>query len=590
MNGMKNFKEKLALVPTKPGSYQMKNKDGVIIYVGKAKNLKNRLKSYFTGTVTGKTRRLVEDIDDFEYIVTSSELESLILEITLIKKYDPKYNILLKDDKTYPYIELTKEKYPRLKIVRNTKRKKTKDHLYGPYPNVSAARKTVNMINRIYPLRKCDNLKKELCLYYHIHECLGYCVKEVPKEEINQMKKEITSFLKGDSKEIVEKIKKEMNKASEAMNYEKALELKNMLEDIDITLRRQKIDLNKGYQFDLVNYYKDENYLSIEIFFIRDGLLFGRHNEIIQTMIDPEEEVTEYIIKFYDKQGILPKELYLPEGLNSELISEYFDLKTYTPQKGKLKKLLDLAKENAKEQLDLQEETLKKDDNLRKDAIEELKQLLNLDQVSRMESFDNSHLFGTFYVGGMVVFEDFLPRKNEYRKFKISTEVKDDLSAMKEVLYRRYYKVLMENLQKPDLIVMDGGKLQISVAKEIIDSLGLNISIIGLVKDNNHKTSYIMNDKYEILEVSKDSNLFLFFTRIQEEVHRYAITYHRNIKAKGMLSSVLDVVPGIGEVRKKELLKRFGSLKRLKEASVEELSEVVSKEVAKNLATYLKEL
>ena len=587
---MKNFKEKLALVPTKPGSYQMKNKDGVIIYVGKAKNLKNRLKSYFTGTVTGKTRRLVEDIDDFEYIVTSSELESLILEITLIKKYDPKYNILLKDDKTYPYIELTNEKYPRLKIVRNTKRKKTKDHLYGPYPNVSAARKTVNMINRIYPLRKCDNLKKELCLYYHIHECLGYCVKEVSKEEINQMKKEITSFLKGDSKEIVEKIKKEMNKASEAMNYEKALELKNMLEDIDITLRRQKIDLNKGYQFDLVNYYKDENYLSIEIFFIRDGLLFGRHNEIIQTMIDPEEEVTEYIIKFYDKQGILPKELYLPEELNSELISEYFDLKTYTPQKGKLKKLLDLAQENAKEQLDLQEETLKKDDNLRKDAIEELKQLLNLEQVSRMESFDNSHLFGTFYVGGMVVFEDFLPRKNEYRKFKISTEVKDDLSAMKEVLYRRYYKVLMENLQKPDLIVMDGGKLQISVAKEIIDSLGLNIPIIGLVKDNNHKTSYIMNDKYEILEVSKDSNLFLFFTRIQEEVHRYAITYHRNIKAKGMLSSVLDVVPGIGEVRKKELLKRFGSLKRLKEASVEELSEVVSKEVAKNLATYLKEL
>lgn len=590
MNGMKNFKEKLALVPTKPGSYQMKNKDGVIIYVGKAKNLKNRLKSYFTGTVTGKTRRLVEDIDDFEYIVTSSELESLILEITLIKKYDPKYNILLKDDKTYPYIELTNEKYPRLKIVRNTKRKKTKDHLYGPYPNVSAARKTVNMINRIYPLRKCDNLKKELCLYYHIHECLGYCVKEVSKEEINQMKKEITSFLKGDSKEIVEKIKKEMNKASEAMNYEKALELKNMLEDIDITLRRQKIDLNKGYQFDLVNYYKDENYLSIEIFFIRDGLLFGRHNEIIQTMIDPEEEVTEYIIKFYDKQGILPKELYLPEELNSELISEYFDLKTYTPQKGKLKKLLDLAQENAKEQLDLQEETLKKDDNLRKDAIEELKQLLNLEQVSRMESFDNSHLFGTFYVGGMVVFEDFLPRKNEYRKFKISTEVKDDLSAMKEVLYRRYYKVLMENLQKPDLIVMDGGKLQISVAKEIIDSLGLNIPIIGLVKDNNHKTSYIMNDKYEILEVSKDSNLFLFFTRIQEEVHRYAITYHRNIKAKGMLSSVLDVVPGIGEVRKKELLKRFGSLKRLKEASIEELSEVVSKEVAKNLATYLKEL
>ena len=587
---MKDFKEKLALVPTKPGSYQMKNKDGVIIYVGKAKNLKNRLKSYFTGTVTGKTRMLVQDIDDFEYIVTSSELESLILEITLIKKYDPKYNILLKDDKTYPYIELTNEQFPQLKIVRKTKRKKTKDYLYGPYPNVAAARKTVEMINRIYPLRKCEKLKKELCLYYHINECLGYCVKEVNEDTITLMKKEIISFLKGDSKEITEKIKREMQKASDAMNYERALELKKMLEDIDITLRKQKIDLNKNYQFDLINYYKDENYLSIELFFIRDGLLFGRHNEIIQTMIDPIEEITEYIIKFYDKQGILPKELYMPEELNAELISNYLNLKTYTPQKGKLKKLLDLAKENAKEQLDLQEETLKKDDNLRIEAINELKELLHLESVSRMESFDNSHLFGTFYVGGMVVFEDFLPLKNEYRKFKISTEVKDDLSAMKEVLYRRYYKVLMENLEKPDLIVMDGGKLQISVAKEIIDSLGLNIPIIGLVKDNGHKTSYIMNDKYEILNINKDSNLFLFLTRIQEEVHRYAITYHRNIKAKGMLSSILDVVPGIGEVRKKELLKHFGSLKKLKEASVEELSEVVSKEVAENLTAYLKEI
>lgn len=587
---MKDFKEKLALVPTKPGSYQMKNKDGIVIYVGKAKNLKNRLKSYFTGTVTGKTRMLVEDIDDFEYIVTSSELESLILEITLIKKFDPKYNILLKDDKTYPYIELTNEKYPRLKVVRNTKHKKTKDHLYGPYPNVSAARKTVNMINRIYPLRKCDKLKKELCLYYHIHECLGYCVKNINEEEISNMKKEIISFLKGDSKEIEAKIKKEMSKASESLNYERALELKNMLDDINITLRKQKIDLNKNYNFDLVNYYRDENYLSIEIFFIRDGLLFGRHNEIVQTMLDPVEEVMEYLIKFYDKTGMLPKELYVPEKLDKNLLSEYLDIKVHTPQRGKLKNLLDLAKENAKEQLDLQEETLKKDDNLRNEAITELKNLLHLDSVSRMESFDNSHLFGTFYVGGMVVFKDFLPQKSEYRKYKISTAVKDDLNAMKEVLYRRYYKVLMENLEKPDLIVMDGGKLQISVAKEIIDSLGLNIPIIGLVKDKTHKTSYIMNDHYEIINVSKDSNLFLFLTRIQEEVHRYAITYHRNIKSKGMLSSVLDVVPGIGEVRRKELLKKFGSLKKLKEAGVEELSEVVSKDVAENLVTYLKEL
>ena len=587
---MKNFKEKLALVPTKPGSYQMKNKDGLIIYVGKAKNLKNRLKSYFTGTHTGKTRMLVEDIDDFEYIVTSSELESLILEITLIKKYNPKYNILLKDDKTYPYIEFTNEKYPVLKIVRNTKRSKNKNKLYGPYPNVKAARTTVEMINRIYPLRKCDKLKKEVCLYYHIHECLGYCVKDIPKDEIDKMTKEITSFLNGDPTIISEKIKNEMQKASENLNFERAIELKKMLEDIETTLRKQKIDLNKNYNFDLVNYYSDNNFLSIEIFFIRDGLLFGRHNEIIQTISNIEDEVLEYIIKFYEKNALPPKELYIPDSLDEELLSEYFNIKVQKPQKGKLKKLLDLAKENAIEQIELQEETLKKDDELRLNAIKELENLLNIKKASRMESFDNSHLFGTFYVGGMVVFEDFVPQKDDYRKYKISAEVKDDLSAMKEVLYRRYYKVLMENLEKPDLIVMDGGQTQISVAKEIVDSLGLNIPIIGLVKDNNHKTSYIMNDKYEILDVKKESNLFLFLTRIQDEVHRYAISYHRNIKSKGALASVLDLVPGIGETRRKDLLRHFGSLKKMKEASLEELQEVLPLDVAENLFSYLKEI
>ena len=587
---MKDFREKLSLVPNKPGSYQMKNKDGVIIYVGKAKNLKNRLKSYFTGTVTGKTKMLVEDIDDFEYIVTSSELESLILEITLIKKYNPKYNILLKDDKTYPYIELTNDKYPILKIVRHTKKKKNKTHLYGPYPNVKAARKTVEMINRIYPLRKCEKLKKEVCLYYHIHECLGYCVHNIKEEEISKMTKEITSFLKGDPTIISEKIKNEMNKASENLNFERALELKNMLEDIDTTLRRQKIDLNKNYNFDLINYYCENNYLSIEIFFIRDGLLFGRHNEIVQTLGNVEDEVIEYLIKFYENEVLLPKELYVPQDLDDQLLSEYFSIKVQKPQKGKLKNLMDLAKENAKEQITLQEETLKKDDEIRHNAVNELKELLNIDKASRIESFDNSHLFGTFYVGGMVVFEDFIPQKDDYRKYKISTDVKDDLSAMKEVIYRRYYKVLMEDLQKPDLIVMDGGKTQISVAKEIIDSLGLNIPIIGLVKDNHHKTNSIMNDKYEILEVKKDSNLFLFLTKIQEEVHRYAITYHRNIKAKGALASILDLVPGIGEVRRKELIKYFGSLKKMKEATLEELKEVLPADIAENLFSYLKEI
>ncbi len=587
---MKDFIEKLALVPTKPGSYQMKNKDGIIIYVGKAKNLKNRLKSYFTGTVTGKTKMLVEDIDDFEYIVTSSELESLILEITLIKKYDPKYNIMLTDDKTYPYIELTKEKYPRLRVVRNVKRRRNLNYLYGPYPNVSAARKTVNMLNRLYPLRKCEHLKKELCLYYHIHECLGYCVKEVEPKVINEMSKEIVSFLKGDSSFIREKINKEMMAASEAMNYEKALELKTMLEDIDITLRRQKIDLNNNYNFDLVNYYVDKNYLSIQVFFIRNGLLVGRNKDIISSDLDIYEQVVEYIIKFYEKHTVLPHELLVPEEIDRSLLEEYLKVKVTSPKKGKLKKLLDLARDNAKEVLEAEEEMLKKNDDLRLEAIDELKELLGTDKVSRMEAFDNSHLFGTFYVGGMVVYEDFLPLKDEYRKYKISSDVKDDLGAMKEVIYRRYYKVLMEDLTPPDVIVMDGGFNQVKIAVDIIRSLGLNIRVIGLVKNDKHKTSSIIDEEGRVLNVKSDSNLFLFFSKIQEEVHRFAITYHRNIKAKGALSSVLDMVPGIGEVRKKELLKKFGSLKKMKEATVEELSEVVSRDVAVILFDYLQKI
>ena len=586
---MKNFKEKLSLVPTKPGSYQMKNKDGVIIYVGKAKNLQRRLRSYFTRTLTGKTKMLVEDIDDFEYIVTSSELESLILEITLIKKYDPKYNILLRDDKSYPYIELTNDKYPTLKIVRNVKRKHNKNHLYGPYPNVHAARKTVNIINRIYPLRKCNTLKKELCLYYHINECLGYCCKKIEQSVIDEMKKEIISFLKGDCEIISKKIEKEMQLASDNMNYERALELKNMLDDINTTLKKQKIDLNKNYNFDLINYYYENNYLSIEIFFIRQGLLFGRHNEIVSSMGELDSEVIEYLVKFYDK-GILPNELLIPEDLDENIIKEYFDIKVSKPKRGKLKSLMELARENAQEQMDIERETLKRNVNEKQKALDELKSLLKIDSLHRMESFDNSHLFGTFYVGGMVVFDDFEPNKNLYRKYKISTEIKDDIGAMKEVLYRRYFKTIMNEMYKPDLIVMDGGELQVNAAKEILKSLNLEIPIIGLVKDNNHRTNYIINDKLERLSVEKDSKLFLFLTKIQEEVHRYAITYHRNIKAKGALSSILDVVPGIGDKRKKTLLKHFGSLRNMKNATLEELTNVVGEQPAKKLFDYLKQM
>ncbi len=585
-----HIKEKLKLVPKLPGSYQMKNKDGVIIYVGKAKNLFNRVKSYFTGNHSGKTAMLVNDIADFEYIVTSSELESLILEITLIKKYNPKYNILLKDDKSYPYIELTNEKYPRLRIVRNINRKKHKSRLFGPYPNVTAARKTVNMINRIYPLRKCETLKKEVCLYYHIGECLGYCQKEVDFEKQSQMMEEIISFLKGNSEQVVLKLKEEMQKASDNLNFEKALELKEMLKDIDITLTKQKIDLNKNYNFDVFGFYQDHNYLSIVTFYIREGLLFGKHSDIFTTVEDASEELVRYIIEFYDKNNLLPKEIIVPDTIEKENLSKYLNIKVHSPSRGDIKKLITLACENAQILLQEKYETIKTDEENRLSAQEELKQLLHLEKLERIEAFDNSHLFGTFYVGGMVVFDQFLPNKNEYRKFKISTDVKDDLSAMKEVLYRRYYKVLMEEVKAPDLILVDGGELQISVAKEVIDSLNLSIPICGLKKNDKHQTNMLVNENLESIPMAKDSNLFLFLNRIQDEVHHYAISYHRNIKQKGTLASLLDMAPGIGEVRRKELLKKFGSLKKLKEATLEELETILTHDIALKFMDFLKNL
>jgi len=588
----KHIKEKLSLVPERPGSYQMKNKDGIIIYVGKAKNLKRRLNSYFNRTVTGKTLMLVNDIVDFEYIVTNSELESLILEITLIKKYDPKYNILLKDDKSYPYIELTGDKYPVLKVVRNLNRKKnrSKSKFFGPYPNVTAAKKTTELINRVYPLRKCNHLGKELCLYYHIGECLGYCkMDSVNMDELNKMKSEITSFLNGNKEIIVNRLKSDMQKASDNMNYEKALELKNMLEDINITLTKQRIDLNNNYNFDLFGYYYEKNYLSIQVFFIRDGILFGHHSDIINYVGEIDESVIEYIIKFYDKGNIIPKEIVVSDDIDNEILSNYFDTKVFTPKKGDIKNLLNLACSNAKMVLDEKLSTLKKNDDKRLNALKDLENVLGY-PVHRIETFDNSHLFGTFYVSGMVVFDDFLPNKNLYRKFKISTEVKDDLAAMKEVIYRRYFKVLMEDLEKPDLIIVDGGETQVKAAKEIIDSLKLNINIIGLKKNDKHRTSSIIDSNLKEINVDSKSDLFLFLTRIQDEVHEYAISYHRTIKSHGMLSSILDMAPGVGEKRKKQLLRQYGSVKKIKEAKLEDLEKIVSKKVAEDLLKFLENI
>ena len=581
------IKEKLALVPTNPGCYLMKDKNNNIIYVGKAKNLKNRLKSYFNGSHTGKTLALVNNIYDFEYIITANEVESLILEINLIKKYSPKYNILLKDDKTYPYIELTNEKYPRLKIIRTKNTKGNKNKLYGPYPSVFSARKTVELINRLYPLRKCNTLKNNLCLYYHIGECLGYCKNHIEEETITNMLKEIDHFLMGDSKIISSKIKEEMDKASENLNYEKALELRNVLADIDKTLTKQIIDSNHKYNFDCFGYYYHEDSLSIQTLFIRNGVIFGRYYQIYDNIYDKDDFLLRYIIEFYDKFE-LPKEIVVPGDIDSKVLEEYFNIKVLQPQRGDVLKILDMASFNAKMLYEEKIELIKKNNLSLIEAEKDLKGILNIDKLNRIEVFDNSHLFGTYYVGGVVVFDNFKPNRKEYRKYKITEENKDDLSAMKEVIYRRYYRMLMEDGILPDLIIVDGGELQVHAAKEICDSLNLKFKIVGLKKDDKHRTSILVLDDLSEVSIKDKRELYIHLGKMQEEVHRFAITYHRDIKSKGALSSILDNIDGIGEKRKKDLLKKYKTIDNMKQASLEELEKFLPSKVALNFYNYLR--
>ena len=581
-----NIKKKLSLLPNSPGCYQMKNKDGIIIYVGKAKNLKRRVSSYFNRTQTGKTKRLVEEIEDFEYIVVSTEIESLVLEINLIKKYDPKYNILLRDDKTYPYIELTSDKVPRLQIVRSINRKKNKNYLFGPYPNVTAARNVVNLLNRLYPLPKCKHYEDKLCLYYHIGECLGYCNKEVDKSIIDNMKQEILSFLRGNDEIVIKKLKEEMYKSSEILDYEKAKYYKEMMDYINVTMTRQKVEINDLKDIDVFGYFVDKGYLSIQVFFIRGGKILERYSNIFPLVDELEEELNNFIAKFYLKDIIPPKEVLVPNIVDIKLIEEYLNISVITPQKGTKKNLVDMACSNAKILLDEKFELIKKDEERTTQSNEELRKILNLDKLDRIEIFDNAHLFGTYNVSGMVVFCDGKPNKNEYRKYKISVDKNDDYNTMREVLYRRYYKVLVEDLVKPDLIIVDGGIGQINAAKDIINSLNLSIPIVGLKKDNHHTTNALIYNNKEI-NIDKRSNLFYLLERMQDEVHNFTINYHRQLRSKGSLSSILDNIEGIGSVRRDKLLKKYGSLNKIKEASIEELSKIIPIDVAKELLNYL---
>ncbi len=586
-----HIKQKLSLVPQQPGCYLMKNQAGVVIYVGKAKKLKNRLSSYFRGTHTGKTARLVSEIVDFEYVVVTSETESLILELNLIKKYDPKYNILLRDDKSYPYIELTKEAVPRLTVVRNINRKKNKhNRLYGPYPNVSAARETVNLLNRMYPLRKCRTFNKKPCLYYHIGQCLGYCSYEIDKKVIHDMEQDIIRFLKGDHSLITKKITDEMLKESERLNFEKAKELKELLDYINITLTKQKVEIGDLVDRDIFGYYLEKGYLSIQVFFIRGGKIVERHSHIYPIVDELEEELTRYIAKFYEKSVLLPKEILVPEEVDEKLLESFLGVTVKKPVRGVKYRLITMAKENAKISLDNKFELIQKDEEKTSGANEELKEVLHLATLDRIELFDNSNLFGTYNVSGMVVFKNGVPSKNDYRKFKITLDHNDDYGTMKEVIYRRYFRVLKDDSERPDLIIVDGGIGQMHVAREVLASLGMNIPVVGLKKDDHHATSKLLAfDPIVEIDINKRSNLFYYLERMQDEVHNFTIHYHKQIRSKGSLESILDSIEGIGEKRKKELLKKYHTITKLKSLSKEELSKILPSKTAENLYQFLKQ-
>lgn len=582
------FKEELSLVPHLPGCYLMKNKDNIVIYVGKSKNLKNRLSSYFQREHTGKTMMLVREIDHFEYIVTNTEMESLLLEINLIKKYNPKYNILYRDDKSYPYIELTSDKVPILRIVRRINVKKVKNNFFGPYPNVGAARKVVEILNRVYPLRKCKTYEKRECLYYHIGQCLGYCTHDVEPDRIKEMKSEIISFLNGNTKVLTDRITEKMKIYSDNMEYEKALEYKELLNYINITTEKQKVDLDNSVNIDVASYYTKDNYISIQILFIRGGKLLDRNRNIFPMIDTEEEEFSRYLSEFYNKNVSIPKEVLVPDIINKEVFEEVFNIKFMTPIKGEKKRILDLAYDNARIYYEEQMAYIKRDEDKITNALEELKDKLKLDSVDRIELFDNSNLFGTFNVSGMVVFVDGKPSKNDYRKFKITNDKNDDYGTMREVIYRRYFRVLKDGLVKPNLVIVDGGLGQINVAREVINELGLDIPVCGLKKDDKHATNVLLgfNPVVEI-PIDKRSDLFLLLTKMQTEVHNFTISYHKQIRSKGALSTVLDNIEGIGEVRKNKLLKKYKTISKMKEASLEELEEILPKEVAGTFKEFL---
>lgn len=598
------IKQKLALLPDKPGCYLMKNGEGTIIYVGKAKVLKNRVRSYFTGSHNIKTQRLVGEIVDFEYIVTGSNVEALILECNLIKQYHPRYNVLLKDDKSFPYIKITHEAHPRLEVTRKVYKDKGK--YFGPYPNAYAAQETKKLLDRLYPLRKCKTLPDKVCLYYHLGQCVAPCEYDVAHEEYERMVAEITRFLNGGHDAIRQELEKRMLEAAEELNFERAKELRDQIMSIDAVMQKQTITTMDLVDRDVFGYSVDKGWMCVQILYMRQGKMIERRATAFPYYGEAYEDFLSFVAQYYSENPALPREVFLPSEPDNEAaaaaeeadtvqpasssnqdseaetedqadiknsLEAWLKVKVHVPKRGGKRKMVDMACDNARVTLEEKFRLIERDAERTVRAVENLGQWLGSGTVRRIEAFDNSNIQGSDPVSAMVVFTDGKPDKKEYRKYKIKTvQGPDDYETMREVIRRRYERVLKENLPRPDLIVVDGGRGQISAAIDILENeLGLDIPVCGLVKDAKHKTAQLMaGEPPEVVPLPRDSQEFYLLQRIQEEVHRFAITFHRETRGKSMVASQLDAIPGIGEKRRKALLKHFGSLKKIKEAQVED--------------------
>lgn len=574
------IKIKLRNLPAQPGCYLMKNKDGKIIYVGKAKSLKSRVNSYFTGAHDYKVTKMVSNINDFDYIVTKTEKESLILELNLIKQHQPRYNVIFMDDKVYPYIKITDEYWPRLVISRNREKDKNA-RIFGPYPDSGAARKMITLLGRLYPTKKCTGNPGKACLYYHLGQCMGMCAFDIERQPYLDMIDEIEKILKGDTADLIKENKRKQEVFIEEMKFEQAAAIQEILNAISHISDTQQVQSNvKSDNFDVFNYYVHNGYIAIVIIEIRAGKVLNTKKHFGPLYEDPKVALTTYINQYY-MMNPLVKEIIVPFVDDEEAYTDEISKKVFRPQRGTKVRYIEMSENNAKIHLEEQFNLVNTLPDKIELATKQLDEILN-SHITNIEIFDISHISGTDTVAGMASFNEGLPNKTEYRMFKLDDH-KGDTDSMKEVIYRRYFRLLKDQLPFPDLLIVDGGIGQVNAAKEIIDSLNIDLMIVGLKKDDYHNTSALITSDNVELDIDKSSELFFFLSRMQDEVHRFAINFHKKLRSKSQTRSILDDIEGVGPARKNALLAKFKNIEGVKDATLEELCEVVPEKVAENI-------